>query len=130
MFDAGEGSGEDETYYGGPNGHADSDDDDDFAEAHGAFATPAGSNMGDDDEHAIGDASTCRNILLIGSCPHCGHVPMKGCVTAVMAIPPTVAASQHTCNDPQADSLIGIFQMITLRYTCGSTAARAWCLVQ
>ncbi len=55
MFDASEDEAE---YQGGPNGHVGhdgggDDDDDDFSEAHGHFATPAGSNAGDD-EHVIG----------------------------------------------------------------------------
>lgn len=93
MYDAGDGS-EDETYFGGPNGHADSDDDDDFAEAHGAFATPAGSNMGDDDEHAIGDVNIYRNSLLLSDRP--------ALLTATLL---TVAASQRMCNIPQAGSI-------------------------
>lgn len=54
MFDAPEGS-EDETYDVGDANRHDSDDDEDFAEANAAFGTPAGSHMGDDEDHAIDD---------------------------------------------------------------------------
>jgi hypothetical protein len=56
MFDAPEGS-EDETYDVGDANRHDSDDDEDFAEANAAFGTPAGSHMGDDEDHAIGASS-------------------------------------------------------------------------
>lgn len=62
MFDADDTEAEEGYEHEGDEDGDDEDDDGDYAEAHenNAFATPAGSQAGDYDEHAVGERPCWR----------------------------------------------------------------------